>query len=163
MFTVRRSRRRTTPRALVGISFVSARNSSADRGAAAVEFALLLPLVLLILFGVIDFGFALDAKIKLTQAAREGARVASFPDSTEADVESRTQRATDLTGVGVTTINACTATNWEKADARVETTYTFQFVTPVGALAGFFGGVGLGSQITLTATGVMPCERRLTG
>jgi ABC-type methionine transport system permease subunit len=44
------------------------------------------------------------------------------------------------------------------ASATVTTSYTFQFVTPVGAIAGIFGGGGLGSPITLTATGVMPCE-----
>jgi glucokinase len=37
-----------------------------------VEFALLLPLVLLMLFGIIDFGRALNAQITITQAAREG-------------------------------------------------------------------------------------------
>jgi Flp pilus assembly protein TadG len=46
----------------------------ADDGAAAVEFALLLPLFLIILFGVIFFGFAFNTKINLTQAARESAR-----------------------------------------------------------------------------------------
>ena len=45
-----------------------------DRGAAAVEFALLLPVLLLIVFGLIAFGRALNAQIPLTQAAAGGAR-----------------------------------------------------------------------------------------
>lgn len=45
-----------------------------DSGAAAVEFALVFPLVVAMLFGVVDLGFALNAKIALTQAAQEGAR-----------------------------------------------------------------------------------------
>src|SRR5215472_18044642 len=49
-----------------------------DRGAAAVEFALLLPLLLLLVFGIIDFGRAINAQITLTQAAREGARLAAL-------------------------------------------------------------------------------------
>ena len=53
----------------------SSRRGARDRGAAAVEFALLLPLLLLIVFGIIDFGRALNAQITLTQAAREGARL----------------------------------------------------------------------------------------
>ena len=57
-----------------------------DRGATAVEFALLLPLLLLIVFGIIDFGRALNAQITLTQAAREGARLAALG---EANVASR--------------------------------------------------------------------------
>ena len=46
-----------------------------ERGAAAVEFALVLPLLLLLLGGIIDFGFALNTQISLTHAAREGVRV----------------------------------------------------------------------------------------
>ena len=49
--------------------------SRSDRGAAAVEFALVLPLLLLLLGGIIDFGFAFNTQISLTHAAREGVRV----------------------------------------------------------------------------------------
>ena len=45
-----------------------------DRGAAAVEFALVLPILLLLLGGIIDFGFAFNTQISLTHAAREGVR-----------------------------------------------------------------------------------------
>jgi len=40
-----------------------ARSAARDRGAAAVEFALLLPVLLLLVFGIIDFGRALNAQI----------------------------------------------------------------------------------------------------
>src|SRR5690606_3704871 len=43
-------------------------------GVAAVEFALVVPLLLVILFGIIDFSFMLYDKAMLTNAAREGAR-----------------------------------------------------------------------------------------
>jgi Flp pilus assembly protein TadG len=45
-----------------------------DSGAAAVEFALLVPLLMLILLGIIDFGRAFNIQQTLTQAAREGVR-----------------------------------------------------------------------------------------
>src|SRR5919201_6346799 len=48
-----------------------------ERGAAIVEFAIVLPLLLLFIFGIIDFGRALYMKNNLTLAAREGARIAS--------------------------------------------------------------------------------------
>jgi Flp pilus assembly protein TadG len=47
-----------------------------DRGAAAVEFALISPLLFLLLFGIIEFGRAWNVRQTLTDAAREGARVA---------------------------------------------------------------------------------------
>jgi Flp pilus assembly protein TadG len=127
-----------------------------DRGATAVEFALLLPLLLLIVFGIIDFGRALNAQITLTQAAREGARLAALGAP---NVVSRTKAAaTGLSGVTVSVTSTCPAHAGQGVDAVVRASYSFSFVTPVGAIAGLFGGSGFGSPITLTAQGVMPCE-----
>jgi Flp pilus assembly pilin Flp len=47
-----------------------------EEGAAAVEFALLLPLLVLLLFGFIQFGTAFNTRIQATNAAREAARMA---------------------------------------------------------------------------------------
>jgi Flp pilus assembly pilin Flp len=47
-----------------------------EDGAAAVEFAFLLPLLVLLLFGFIQFGIALNTRIQATNAAREAARAA---------------------------------------------------------------------------------------
>ena len=55
-------------------------------GAAAVEFALLLPLLVLMLFGLIQFGIAFNTKIQATNAAREGARMAVVGIDNWADV-----------------------------------------------------------------------------
>lgn len=134
-----------------------ARHTQRDRGAAAVEFALLLPLLLLIVFGLVDFGRALNAQITLTQAAREGARVDALGES---NVVSRTQAAaTGLTGVTVSESYACQAGDGALGkDAKVIATYSYSLITPVSAIAGLFGGSGYGSAISLTATGVMPCE-----
>ncbi len=46
-------------------------------GAQLVELALSTPLLLVLLVGISDFGSALDLKQKLTNAAREGARIAA--------------------------------------------------------------------------------------
>lgn len=47
---------------------------SSERGAAAVEFALILPILLSIVLGTIEFGRAYNTQISLTHAARETAR-----------------------------------------------------------------------------------------
>ncbi|MFK4299101.1 Flp pilus assembly protein TadG [Arthrobacter sp. GAS37] len=52
----------------------AAKRNVRQRGAAAVEFALVLPLLLSMLLGVIDFGTALGQSISLQGAARESAR-----------------------------------------------------------------------------------------
>jgi Flp pilus assembly protein TadG len=120
-----------------------------------VEFALLLPVLLFLIFGLIDFGRALNAQITLTQAAREGARLAALGRS---NVVSGTQAAaTGLTPVTVTG-TACPVGAGPGVDAVVQATYRYQLITPINAIAGMFGGAGFGATITLTATGEMPCE-----
>jgi Flp pilus assembly protein TadG len=131
-----------------------ARRAARDRGAAAVEFALLLPLLALLVFGIVDFGRALNAQITLTQAAREGARMAALG---EPNVVSSTQAAaTGLSPVSVT-VTSCPVGAAAGVNATVQVSYTFTFLTPVGGIAKLFGG-GWGSTMTLTAQGVMPCE-----
>jgi Flp pilus assembly protein TadG len=129
--------------------------ANSDRGAAAVEFALLLPLLVLIVFGVIDFGRAINAQITLTQAAREGARALALGQST---YQSRAlSAALGLSGVTVTDqpdslgVTGCPAGAAQTGDdAVVHVSYTFSFVTPIGYI--------FGPTKTLTAEGVMPCE-----
>ncbi|GAB2834599.1 TadE/TadG family type IV pilus assembly protein [Lentzea nigeriaca] len=130
----------------------SAPASNRDRGAAAVEFALVLPVLLLVMCGIIDFGRALHAQVVLTQAAREGARLAALG---EPDTVSRTRDAAgSLTAVEVD-VTACPA-NLAAADAVVTVTHDFTFATPIDAIAGTFGGdIG---PITLSGKGVMRCQ-----
>jgi Flp pilus assembly protein TadG len=71
------------------------RRTRRDRGAVAVEFALLFPILLLLIFGMIDFGRALNAQITLTQAARTGARLAAVGST--ADLSAAQAAATGLT------------------------------------------------------------------
>src|SRR5947208_9921645 len=115
------------------------------RGSVAVEFALPLPILLLIVFGIIDCGGALNAQITLTQAAREGARLASL---NQPNVVSRTQAAASgLSSVSVS-VTSCPAGAGSGVNAVVQTSYSFSFITPVGAFAGMFGGSGIGAPIT---------------
>ena len=63
--------------------------AQAQRGTATVEFGLLLPLLLLIVSGIVEFGMALYDKAVITNASREGARagiVARNPLLTDAQI-----------------------------------------------------------------------------
>jgi Flp pilus assembly protein TadG len=60
-----------------------------EAGAELVEFALVLPLLLLIFGGIVDFGLLLQRQQVVTNAAREGARLAVLPGYTTADVQAR--------------------------------------------------------------------------
>lgn len=69
-----------------------------ERGAAAVEFAILLPLLVIILFGIIAFGLAMIQKVTYVSAAREGARYAAVhcrPQATSCTNALIAQRVSD--------------------------------------------------------------------
>lgn len=54
-----------------------------DSGVAAVEFAIIVPLLLLLVFGIIEFGTLFAQQLALSNGARQGARFAAVPDSTD--------------------------------------------------------------------------------
>lgn len=73
-----------------------------ERGVAAAEFALVLPVLLLILFGTIEFGMMMYAREIVTNAAREGARagiVQGPPKRTSSEIS--TIANSYLTGTGI--------------------------------------------------------------
>jgi Flp pilus assembly protein TadG len=131
---------------------------AADRGSVAMEFALVLPVLLLIVFGIIDFGRALNAQIALTGAAREGARLAALGYPSAAVQARVVAAAPDLSGVTVTIAAGCPPGAGPAEDAQVDVSYRFSFITPIGAFASLLGTSGLGAPFVLTAQGVMPCE-----
>ena len=64
------------------------RRKAIRRGGAAVEFAFVAPLLMMVLFGATELGRAMYIQNTVTTAAREGAREASLPSSSEASVTS---------------------------------------------------------------------------
>lgn len=64
-----------------------------SRGAALVEFAVVLPVLIMVLFGIIEFGIAFTEAQAVESAAREAARVAAISSSTEADINARAAAA----------------------------------------------------------------------
>ena len=62
---------------------------ASERGAGLAEFALVLPVLFMILFGIIEFGLGLSRSQAIQAAAREGGRLASISSSSTADVSNR--------------------------------------------------------------------------
>ena len=73
----------------------TARRLGGERGTALLETALTLPLLLLVAVAIFEFGRAFQTWEVLTNAAREGARVAVLPDSTTAGTEARARAYLD--------------------------------------------------------------------
>jgi len=126
-----------------------------ERGASAVEFALVLPVLMLILFGTIEFGMVMYSREVLTNASREGARagiVQQIPKPTTGEIQSVV--TTYLSGTGINpanvTITVSGAGSVFPNNLTVSASYPYQFFAP--------GILGLGSSITLTTQTVLRHE-----
>ena len=138
------------------------RRLKCDRGSQLVEFALIFPLLLLVVMGVVDFGLMFQRYEVLTNAAREGARVAALPTYGSADVTNRVTQY--LAGSGVT---GATTTYLTPAPVNVggacitlrgaTVTYAYSFIGLGGIITLFPGGSGFTTK-TLTATALMRYE-----
>jgi Flp pilus assembly protein TadG len=83
-----------------------------ERGASAVEFALIAPILILLVFGIVQFAITYNRVQGLHAAAREGARVASLPQTTSGQITSRVNAALDgipLDGAPTITISPNTS------------------------------------------------------
>ena len=137
---------------------------SSESGAELIEFALVLPLLLLVLLGIIDFGFLFQRYEVVTNAAREGARVAVLPGYGDADVQARVDQylaAGGLTGAHAPPVighpPAVAVAGYCSAVTTVTVTYPYTY-SFVAGVAGYFGANGLATRSTLTATAEMRNE-----
>jgi Flp pilus assembly protein TadG len=123
-----------------------------NHGQSVVEFALVLPLLLLLVFGITEFGRAWLTQNVLTSAAREGARLAVV---TGPDVPLVTSRVTAVCNAAGITPTAITVTPPAPFDPERRTTVTVQanFQVLTGTLLGPFSGL-----IPLSATSTMRHE-----
>jgi Flp pilus assembly protein TadG len=123
-----------------------------NRGSAVVEFALVLPLLLLIVFGITEFGRAWMTVNIISGAAREGARLAAV---TEPDVIAVQNRVTDVcTSAGITPSNiVVTPPDPNDPERRVTVLVETNFTVIPGNILGTFSGT-----VPLRSTMVMRHE-----
>jgi Flp pilus assembly protein TadG len=126
-----------------------------ERGAAAVEFAILLPVLMLILFGTIEFGLIMYFREVITNASREGARSGIVQNTVKPTAgEIQTVVTNFLTGTGLdpnaVTINIAGAGLTAPNTLTVTVTYPYNFFVP--------GILGLGNTLALTGQTVMRHE-----
>ena len=139
------------------------------RGQSLVEFSLILPVLMILVFGILDFGLGLRSYISLSNAVREGARYASVgnPIGIESDCNGMTNdtvygRICVATGgLDLTELDPDVSFPQGVAPGNsvvVSADYTYQFVTPLGDLIGFFSGGTFPSSIDLSSSANMRLE-----
>jgi Flp pilus assembly protein TadG len=137
-----------------------------ERGAAVIETALTLPLMLFVSVGIFEFGRAYQTWQVLTNAAREGARIAVLPGTADGVVTARVQSyladgqisrpasaAVSITRNNEISIGAGTA-----SASRVTVSYPYEFIVlqPVATLVS--PGSTVGEPLTMTASALMRNE-----
>lgn len=103
--------------------------TSDERGQTLVEFAALLPVLCLLLFGIIQFGVVFHDYLTVTDASRVGARkaaVSRFVGDTGAGAETAALNAADgLNGPGLTA--DCTSSDWSTPGSDVRCTVNYPY------------------------------------
>jgi Flp pilus assembly protein TadG len=139
-----------------------------ERGAELIEFAIVMPILLFIIAGIVDFGMMFRTFEVVTNAAREGARVGVLPGYEDADVAMRVNAY--LTAAGLNTVVQACPVSPDRVcvtDVPVATgagTFTaksvvVRYVYNSGILGGFspmFGGTF--GAVNLNAVAVMRTE-----
>jgi Flp pilus assembly protein TadG len=130
-------------------------------GAVLIEFAFVLPFLLLMITAIVDFGFAFREYLLVTNAAREGARMAILPGYSDGDDTARVEDyLTKAGGVPATMVETEVAT--EPRETPAGATYTVKTVTvrmnhTFSIMAPFLSGSTLGTM-PLKAVSVMRVE-----
>ena len=127
-----------------------------QRGAALLETAITIPLVLLVTVSVFEFGRAYQTWQVLTNAAREGARVAVLADATDAQITSTVRnymQSGQLPKAATATINVERAVPFGTNTAsRITVTYPFNFIVlnPVARLVHSSSTAGKGTTLMMS-------------
>lgn len=144
------------------------------------EFALIMPIFLILVFGIIDFGMGLRAYITVAQATREGARygivgnqAGTFVSGGTGDCNGST--TTSIVGKVCSTMNGLKLSNLQSVTTKCPTTgttppcnpgdplqvtasYQYHYITPVKALVNVLSGGAMPGYLTVSSSTSMRQE-----
>ena len=144
-----------------------------EDGAALIETAFVLPIMLLVCVGILEFGRAYQTWQVVTNASREGARVAVLPDYTDESVDARVRTYLRNGGLPASIVDDTTKTNIDitattipvdvggtvtasAASVVVEYPFEFMVLQPVAQLV--VNGSMAGAPFTMRMTTIMRNE-----
>lgn len=127
---------------------ISRRTATHERGAAAVEFALVLPVLILLVLGVIEFSRVYNVQISLSNAAREGARTMAIQNDPVGAKLAASLAAPSVSNPALAPGNVTVS----PANCAAGSTATVTINYDVQLLTGYFG-----LTLPLTGKGAMLC------
>jgi Flp pilus assembly protein TadG len=134
------------------------RPGKGERGQSLMEFALVMPVFLILVLSIVDFGWGLRAYITVTNSAREGARLGAVSAGCNA-----IKNKTVSTSAGLLTLSdvAVSVSPQDLGDCKgnsgdqltVTVNYDYHYITPLGNFV-----QGLGGPLHMTAVSAMRLE-----
>jgi len=110
-----------------------------ERGQALLEFALVVPIFLVLVFGIVDFGMGLKAWITITNSAREGARIGAVGASCDDIKQRAVYTSADLLTLSDVSVQNCQGD--PGGSVVVSVAYDYEYITPLGSFVeGLSGG-----------------------
>jgi len=133
------------------------RTGRREGGQSLVEFALVLPIFLLVLFAIVDFGMGFHAWITITNSAREGARLGAVR-ATAPDIEQRVRDTADTLDQDDLVVTVTNAEGDPGESVVVNVSYGYTLITPVADILNMISAGSIGDSLTLSSTADMRLE-----
>lgn len=137
------------------------KDGKGEWGQAMVEFALVIPIFLLVVFAIVDFGMGFHAWITVSNASREGARIGVVGADSVAieakvrDTASSLNHDEDLT---VVVTNAVDQGGDSGEAVTVTVDYDYQLITPLSSIMGIVSGGSIGPTLNFHSEAEMRIE-----
>ncbi|MCH7835443.1 MAG: pilus assembly protein [Chloroflexi bacterium] len=140
------------------LKLIRIRRKNGEKGQALAEFALLIPIFLILLFAIVDFGMGFYSWITVTNSAREGARLGAVA-ATQQDIIDRVYQTSDLPNESSNMTVTVTNAQGQPGDSVVvQVDYDYDLITPLAGLVQFVSGDILGPTLTFSSTAEMRLE-----
>lgn len=133
------------------------KRSDGERGQAMAEFALIIPIFLLLVFAIVDFGMGFHAWITVTNSAREGARLGAVGADATA-VEARVRDTAASLDDAQMTVVVGNAQGAPGEAVTVDVDYDYELITPLSSIMGMLSGNTIGPNLEFHSKSEMRLE-----
>jgi len=140
-----------------------------EKGQSLAEFVLVLPIFLILVFAIIDFGLGFHAWLTVTNSAREGARLGAVrapglgacdndPSTKATNIKCRVTETADSLNQSKLGVTITNAQGTPGSSVVVKVDYDYDLITPLSNMLGLISGGSIGPTLKFTSTADMRLE-----
>jgi Flp pilus assembly protein TadG len=140
-----------------------------EKGQSLAEFVMVLPIFLILVFAIMDFGMGFHAWLTVTNSAREGARLGAVrapaggacdndPSTATNNIDCRVRETADSLDQSKLTPSITNAQGTPGTSVVVKVDYEYDLITPLDSVLGLISGGSIGPTLTFSSTADMRLE-----